>query len=145
MQRVHIGIPVSDLAASVAFYRQLFDSPPSKERGDYANFRLEAPPIHLAINLSPDKARSGADRHHFGVELPDAAALAAWTARLRDAGLPLVEQRDEECCYATADKTWATDPDGHRWELWVRTGEAARRESAKGCCAPAPTPAGGCC
>ncbi|MEO0605737.1 MAG: hypothetical protein AAF211_30170 [Myxococcota bacterium] len=28
------------------------------------------------------------------------------------------------CCYAVGDKFWATDPDGHEWELWVRTADA---------------------
>ena len=55
------------------------------------------------------------------------------------------------CCYAVQDKFWATDPDGHRWEVFVVTqAEAAvhsenRTVTAPACCpqpdnstAPAP-------
>jgi catechol 2,3-dioxygenase-like lactoylglutathione lyase family enzyme len=133
--RVHISLPVSDLAASIDFYRRLFGTAPSKERSDYANFRLDSPAIHLSLCPSASAAASSAHQH-FGVELPDAASLAAWTDRLEASGLAVREEKGETCCYAVADKTWATDPDGHPWELWVRTADADQRSgSSPACCA----------
>ena len=62
------------------------------------------------------------------------------------------------CCYATKTETWVTDPDGAKWEWYVKTGDAEQMtnqvlgEAAATCCAPAaadePVPvgsAGGCC
>lgn len=135
-QRVHISVPSSDLAASVGFYRALFGTEPSKLRDDYANFRLDVPPIHLAIVADPSRAAERADRHHFGVEVPDRPTLEAWAARLEAAGVPTRREIDQACCYARADKAWLTDPDGHAWELWVRTGEADQLEPpTSDCCA----------
>jgi catechol 2,3-dioxygenase-like lactoylglutathione lyase family enzyme len=126
-QRVHISVPATDLAASIRFYSELFGTPPSKERDDYANFRLDSPPIHLAIvRASTDEP--GADRHHFGVEVESKEALGAWMSRLEELGVPMRKEVDQACCYARADKAWLSDPDGHAWELWVRTGEADRLE-----------------
>ena len=135
--RVHVSLPVSDLDASIAFYENLFATKVSKRRDDYANFRLDEPGIHLALNVSPKEAETGADRHHFGVELDDHKTLSTWTKRLVRAGKPIKEEAEAGCCYAKADKTWASDPDGHAWELWVRTGEYdAREPKESGCCEP---------
>lgn len=134
--RVHISLPVRDLDASVAFYATLFDQPVTKLRDDYANFRLDLPPIHLA--LVPGDAAVGGAHSHFGIELPDAPTFAAWRERLRDAGAAGREQDNAVCCYASARKVWLTDPDGNEWEVWVRTGEAERMaERDSGCCAAA--------
>lgn len=133
-QRVHISVPTSDLEASVSFYTLLFGTPPSKRRDDYANFRLDRPPIHLAIVADPARAAEPADRHHFGIEVADSPALESWAARLEAAGLATRREIDQACCYARADKAWLTDPDGHRWELWVRTGEADRLQPESACC-----------
>ena len=134
-QRVHISVPSSDLEASIAFYRELFGTEPSKRRDDYANFRLDLPPIHLAIVADPGRAAAPADRHHFGIELPDSETFDAWAARLEAAGLVRRRETDETCCYARADKAWLADPDGHAWELWVRTGEAdSLKSSSTACC-----------
>jgi catechol 2,3-dioxygenase-like lactoylglutathione lyase family enzyme len=134
-QRVHISVPASNLEASVGFYRSLFGVEPSKLRGDYANFRLDAPPIHLAVVGSAAATQPGADRHHFGIEVPTRDELESWLARLDDLGRPMRRELDQACCYARADKAWLTDPDGHAWELWVRTGEADRLEpESQACC-----------
>ena len=53
---------------------------------------------------------------------------------------------DTTCCYATKTETWVTDPDGARWEWYVKTGDAEqmsastrRAESGAACCAPGST------
>ena len=147
-QRVHISVPSSNIDASVSFYRSLFGTGPSKLRDDYANFRLETPPIHLAIVHAPERASEPADRHHFGVEVASGKALSEWIARLESAGVPMRREIDEACCYARADKAWLADPDGHAWELWVRTGESETLESSSTkCCVPkeSESESSGCC
>lgn len=140
--RIHISLNVSDLDASVAFYERLFGAPVTKRRPDYANFRLDVPPVHLALQPTRAQAHPTAPtatsaHSHFGVELPDAATFTAWQSRLHGSGVDLVDEQNATCCYATADKTWATDPDGNSWEVWVRTGEAERLAPAQGGCCQA--------
>ena len=119
--RIHVSLPVTDLSAAVAFYQRLFGQPASKQREDYANFRLDDPPIHLALVLSRAAPADRGAQHH-GIELGSHEALRQWRDRLADTD-PVVEEADARCCYARGDKFWAQDPDGRRWEVWVRTGE----------------------
>lgn len=141
--RVHISLPVSDLQASLSFYEQLFGQPPSKIRDGYANFRLDQPPIHLALEQA---ARGGAAKagdvagthSHFGIELPDRVTFQTWRDRLRQAEAQGRDEQDAVCCYARAEKVWLSDPDGNPWEVWVRTGEAEQmRSSQTECCVAA--------
>ena len=120
--RIHISLRVKNLEASMAFYEQLFGKRASKVRHDYVNFRLQDPPIHLALTerLS-DTPGSGVS--HFGVELEDHGVLQKWRDRLNEHSILHYQEDSAQCCYAVADKVWATDPDGYRWEIWVRTGD----------------------
>lgn len=155
--RVHVSVPVSNLEQSIAFYRGLFGTEPSKVRDDYANFRLNEPPIHLALVASGEDATPPGGVHHHGFEVETSEALAAWRARLDDHKVEYRVEDAKVCCYALADKLWVSDPDGNPWELWVRTGDAATMldtASEEVCCAPEPdaapapsepTTKGGCC
>jgi catechol-2,3-dioxygenase len=140
--RVHISLAVKDLETSLKFYENLFGQPPTKVREDYANFRLDHPAIHLALEQAPTTAKdpigSSTTHSHFGVELPDLETFSAWRERLRETG---AEGRDEEgavCCYARAEKVWLADPDQNAWEIWVRTGEVEQMHSdTSECCVAA--------
>jgi len=121
--RVHISLPVTDLAKSQAFYSSLFGVPASKVKTGYLNFRLNEPAIHLA--LMQQETAMPHPQQHFGIELPDSEVFAAWEQRgMKAEGARAIEpEPNANCCYARANKLWLTDPDGHRWELWHRTGE----------------------
>ena len=121
--RVHISLPVSNLARSQAFYSSLFGQAASKVKADYLNFRLDQPAIHLALVQSDQAAPHPGQ--HYGVELPDAEIFAEWESRAGQVihAESVAPEADAKCCYARAEKVWLTDPDGHRWELWHRTGE----------------------
>lgn len=119
--RIHISLNVSSLKDSIGFYTALFGQGASKTRDDYANFRLDEPPIHLALQKSGPIGRAGVS--HVGVELPDAEVLGLWRARLEESGATFEVEDKAACCYARADKLWLSDPDGYRWEVWVRTGD----------------------
>jgi catechol 2,3-dioxygenase-like lactoylglutathione lyase family enzyme len=120
--RVHISLPVNDLEKSRDFYHALFNQPASKEKDDYINFRLDEPAIHLSLIRGQSRPDHGCE--HFGVELPTAEEFSDWERRLTKRVPELAEREPgAECCYAKANKVWLTDPDGHRWEIWHRTGE----------------------
>lgn len=126
--RTHINIPVADLDASVQFYSNVFGTEPSKLKEDYANFRLDIPPLHLALVHQPDtqsKDVTNGFEQHFGVEIMQDSELYTWKDRLVQAGvLPHLEQENVTCCYAVANKFWVHDPDGNEWEFWVRHEDA---------------------
>ena len=121
--RVHISLLVRDLAASTRFYATLFGCAPSKARRDYANWRLDAPAIHLAINHDPEREATST-KQHFGIEIESDETLDRWGARLDAAGLEPRREDQVTCCYAVANKYWVKDPDGNDWELWVRHEDA---------------------
>jgi catechol-2,3-dioxygenase len=135
--RIHVSLPVRDLEHSIGFYQKLFGRPVSKREPGYANFRLDEPPIHLALVQEldePDADRTGAS--HYGIEVASREELARWRSRLEEAGL-VGREENETCCYAVADKVWVSDPDGREWEVWVRLADASTmRSSTTTCCAP---------
>lgn len=120
--RVHISLPARNLQRSRTFYQALFDQPPSKEKPDYINFRLDEPAIHLSLIQSESVPQRGCE--HFGIELPTPEVFEAWEKRLTETVPELAEREPgAKCCYARADKVWLSDPDGNRWEIWHRTGD----------------------
>jgi catechol 2,3-dioxygenase-like lactoylglutathione lyase family enzyme len=121
--RVHISLPVRNLDKSRAFYSGLFGAPATKVKDDYLNFRLDEPAIHLALVQSDTGVPNSSQ--HYGVELPDAETFATWEKRAGgvESAIAVDPEPEAKCCYARANKVWLTDPDGHRWEIWHRTGE----------------------
>lgn len=103
---------------------------------------LEVSDIESAVGIysrlfqhEPTKVRS--DYANFRHKLSD------WLSKAEGSGLSPRIEENVTCCYATANKFWAQDPDGHEWEFWVRSGEADSmhgvepepREKVQ-CCAP---------
>lgn len=142
--RIHVSLPVRDLAASIRFYETFFGAPASKRESNYANFRLDEPPIHLALVESPE---AEADQtQHYGIEVPSREELARWRDRATAAEIVQRVESEQTCCYALADKIWVSDPEGRQWEVWVRLADAPTMTSSTGsCCAAAEGPKPSCC
>ena len=140
--RVHISLEVSDIANAVAFYSKLFQQQPTKLRDDYANFRMESPSLHLSLVHQPGRSPEAHSNRHYGIELFSDERLEGWLDVAKKDGLQPRIEENITCCYATANKFWTKDPDGHEWEFWVRHGEAEVMHEApkavkpKACCAP---------
>jgi catechol 2,3-dioxygenase-like lactoylglutathione lyase family enzyme len=141
VSRVQLALNVSDLDQAVEFYSRLFDSEPAKRRPGYANFAIADPPLKLVLF----EGAEGGTLNHLGVETEQAEEVVAAEARLSDTGLDTTGVDDTVCCYATKTETWVSDPDGARWEWYVKTGDAEQMtnhvtsddESAV-CCAAEP-------
>jgi catechol 2,3-dioxygenase-like lactoylglutathione lyase family enzyme len=58
--RIHINLSVRDIEASKAFYAELFGAGPTKTREGYANWRLDAPALHLAASMATVRSPSAA-------------------------------------------------------------------------------------
>jgi len=110
--RLQLALNVRDLEEAVQFYSELFDTRPSKRKPGYANFAIEQPPLKLVLFEQPDAPE------RLGVEVFDDAEVTAATERLHEAGLADLVEDETTCCYAKADKVWAREPQGLRWEFY---------------------------
>jgi catechol 2,3-dioxygenase-like lactoylglutathione lyase family enzyme len=117
MSRVQLALNVNDIDEAISFYSKLFGTEPAKRRPGYANFAIDQPPLKLVLLENPGQ---GGTLNHLGVEVTDADAVDAEQARLAQAGLAAVDERDTTCCYARQDKFWVTGtPGGERWEIYT--------------------------
>jgi catechol 2,3-dioxygenase-like lactoylglutathione lyase family enzyme len=120
MSRVQLALNVSDLDAAVAFYSRLFGTEAAKRRPGYANFAIADPPLKLVLFEAPE----GGTLNHLGVETETADEVVAAEHRLAGTGMTTSGVDDTTCCYATKTETWVADPDGARWEWYVKTGDS---------------------
>ena len=129
--RVQLALNVTDLDASIDFYRKLLGAEPAKRKPGYANFAVDAPPLKLVLIENPE----GGTINHLGVEVADTARVNAAADRLDLSGLATDIEDGVACCYAVQDKVWVSAPDGEQWEYYTVLDDAevmAQDESA--CC-----------
>jgi catechol 2,3-dioxygenase-like lactoylglutathione lyase family enzyme len=150
VSRVQLALNVDDIDEAVAFYSKLLGTGPAKRRPGYANFAVAEPPLKLVLLENPGQ---GGSLNHLGIEVGDVATVDAEQARLAEAGLAAVPERDTTCCYARQDKFWVRGaPGGERWEIyavladsptfWGEDGGQGWTEAEAALDAPAP---GQCC
>jgi len=120
MSRIQLALNVTDVDAAVDFYSKLFATPVAKRKPGYANFEIAEPPLKLVLIEAPE----GGTLNHLGVETETGDEVVAAETRLADEGVATTGVDDTVCCYATKTETWVTDPDGARWEWYVKTGDA---------------------
>lgn len=120
MRRIHIGLTVKNLDASIQFYRGLFGAEPSVSKPDYAKWMLEDPRVNFSITTRCGTARDV----HFGIQVESADELQETAGRLRQAGRQVVEEPGAVCCYHRSEKAWVADPQSLLWETFLTVGEA---------------------
>lgn len=120
MSRLQLALNVSNLDEAIAFYSKLFGTEPAKIKPGYANFAIADPPLKLVLFESTE----GGTLNHLGVETESADGVVAAEQRLRTTGLETTGVDDTICCFAEKVETWVTDPDGARWEWYVKTADA---------------------
>jgi len=125
--RVHVHLHVRDLARSREFYTAFLGAP-VKVKPDYAKFLPEFGPLNLALTPGGEAGRGTVG--HMGLQLGSSAEVRAQLARVRSAGLPVLEEMNVECCHANQDKFWVTDPDGVRWEVYHLNFDVEEEERA---------------
>jgi catechol 2,3-dioxygenase-like lactoylglutathione lyase family enzyme len=117
-RKVHVALNVTDVNRSVEFYRAVFGLEPVKLKPGYAKFDLLEPPLNLTLNHQGTIDGQGA-LNHLGIEVSNSAEVLAAKERLIQAGLTTADEMNVDCCFALQDKTWITDPDGYRWEIFT--------------------------
>ena len=150
MKRFHVHVAVADLEQTITFYSTLFGGAPSVRKPDYAKWMLDDPRINFAVSQ-----RTGTlGVNHLGLQVDSGAELAALRAQLLRADNALVEESGAQCCYATSDKYWITDPQGVAWETFHSLGaipvyadNSEKAAAAPACCTPEPAAkkAASCC
>jgi catechol 2,3-dioxygenase-like lactoylglutathione lyase family enzyme len=114
----HVSINVRNVERSIDFYRRMFGIEPSKVRTGYAKFDVASPALNLALNEVPHLADAGA-LSHLGIQVAGTDDVLEMRQRWAEAGLITRDEMKTDCCYATQDKTWVSDPDGNEWEAFV--------------------------
>ena len=114
--RLQLALNVKDLDAAVDFYSKMFGVAVNKREPGYANFAIENPPLKLVLFELPEAPER---LNHLGVEVFEDEDVTAATNRLESAGMEHLVEDETTCCYAKANKVWAQEPDGARWE-WYR-------------------------
>src|ERR1044072_313915 len=96
--RFHLSLNVvpDRLEEMEQFYAALFGTAPAKRKPGYVKFDL-------------------AQR---GTQLFTDEALQPARTRITAAGLPIREEPEVDCCYATQNKFWVTDPAGRQVEVF---------------------------
>ena len=122
MSRVQLAINVTDLDKAIAFYSRLFGATPAKVKPGYANFAIADTPLKLVLFEGPE----GATLNHLGVEVETAEEVASAERRLRADGLETTGVEETVCCFAEKTETWLADPDGARWEWYVKSGDVGQ-------------------
>ncbi len=120
--RLQLALNVSDLDAAVDFYSKMFGAKVNKRKPGYANFAIDEPPLKLVLFEVPDASER---LNHLGVEVFEDEDVSQATERLRGAGMDHLVEDETTCCYAKANKVWATEPDGMRWEWYKVLADSA--------------------
>ncbi|HEX6353073.1 VOC family protein [Actinophytocola sp.] len=129
----HIGLNVTDLGRSIAFYRTVFDFDVLGEQteGDRRYAFLGRDGALVVTLWEQSGGRFATDLpglHHLSFEVPDIEAVHRAETTLRDLGVALVHDgivpHGEG---ASSGGVFFTDPDGVRLEIYAPTGA----ESAK--------------
>lgn len=141
MNRFHVHVNVRELGQAIRFYSDLFGAQPSVVKPDYAKWMLDDPRLNFAIS----ERAEAAGLHHLGLQVDSPAELAVVHDRLESAGRKLSEVGTVDCCYATSDKGWVSDPAGLRWETFFTHGPATTYGDGTHESAPVAAPAKSCC
>jgi catechol 2,3-dioxygenase-like lactoylglutathione lyase family enzyme len=156
--KAHLALNVTNVEVSLVFYRKLLGIEPSKVRTGYAKFDVQNPPLNLTLNQHAFNERGALS--HLGIQVSSTDDVLAIRERWTEAGLLTRDEMQTNCCYALQDKTWARDPDGNDWEVFVvhednlaetapcecgttvvepvSNTEVLKVESAAACCTPTP-------
>ncbi len=136
----HISINVSDVAASIAFYKAFFGSEPIKVREGYAKFELQNPKLNFTLNETSKPLQGEHILNHLGFQVGSTDDVLMMRLRLKQAGITTEDEMQTTCCYAVQDKIWIKDPNGINWEVFVVLSDADsyRNTTASGgaCCTP---------
>jgi catechol 2,3-dioxygenase-like lactoylglutathione lyase family enzyme len=140
--RMHISYYVSNLTNTVNFYNTFFGKQADKVKAGYAKYVLEKPSLVISFIEHPDKVQN--QFGHLGFQVESQEEMNNRLAVAKEQGIVSKEEMGTNCCYATQDKFWVSDPDGYQWEVYyfhndVEVGSPHYEQQQKAdeaCCSP---------
>ncbi len=138
--RMHVSLYVSDIAKTTEFYTALFGQAPDKIKSGYTRFTIPKPALVISFLENAERVQSNFG--HLGIQLETLKEVTERLENLKPLGLVSKEEMGVYCCYALQDKFWATDPDGHQWEMYYFHEDVEfndpkyAAEDATACCTP---------
>ena len=114
--RMHVSLYVSNIEQTVAFYDKFFGRPASKIKDKYAKYMLSSPALVISFIENPSRVQSNFG--HLGIQVETKEQMEQELEKARSMNIVSKEEIGTACCYAVQDKFWATDPDGHQWEVY---------------------------
>ena len=99
--KVHLHLHVSDLTKSREFYERFLGGSPVKVKEGYVKFLPQWAPVNLALSTGGQIGAGTID--HVGVQVDSVETVMAELARVKTAGLPVVEEMGVNCCHANQD------------------------------------------
>jgi hypothetical protein len=118
MKRFHLHVSVGNLDESIQFYSMLFAEQPTVRQSDYAKWMLADPRMNFAISTH----RQPIGVNHLGFQVDSDDELRGMQSQLLAADSQMIQEKEQACCYAKADKYWVTDPTGIAWETFHTLG-----------------------
>jgi hypothetical protein len=104
------------MAETINFYNLFFGKSPEKIRRGYSKYILDEPSLIISFVENPERVKQNFG--HLGFQVESIAELNERLERAQNAGLLTREETGTNCCYATQDKFWVTDPDNVQWEVY---------------------------
>jgi predicted lactoylglutathione lyase len=139
IMKTHISLNVSNVKNSIEFYSKMLCIEPMKVRDDYAKFDAVNPPLNLTMNQV--NFERGGSLSHLGLQVESSSEVLEIGKRWAENGLITLDEMKTDCCYALQDKTWVSDPDGNRWEVFVVLENTQDKDiAASACCTPPANP-----
>ncbi len=107
---MHLNLDVRDLDVSERFYRDVLGMPIERRE---ASLAIRQPGFFLVLARGEPKMGGS---FHFGFRVATKPDVDAWFARLRDAGVPIV---NEPASAGTVYVGRVCDPDGYGIEIYA--------------------------
>jgi Lactoylglutathione lyase and related lyases len=132
--KAHLAINVTNVDASIDFYKAMLGIEPSKVRTGYAKFDVQNPPLNLTLNETKFNERGALS--HLGIQVATTDDVLGLREQWIERGLLPRDEMQTECCYALQDKAWVHDPDGNEWEVFavLEDNLPQKSENVNGCC-----------
>jgi catechol 2,3-dioxygenase-like lactoylglutathione lyase family enzyme len=136
----HLAINVTNVEASIDFYKKMFGIEPAKVRTGYAKFDVQDPALNFTLNQVPFAERGALS--HLGIQVGGTEDVVTLRDLWKERGLLPRDEMQTDCCYALQDKAWVSDPDGNEWEVFTVLEDNLHQTDANvggstACCAPA--------
>jgi predicted enzyme related to lactoylglutathione lyase len=143
--RMHVSLYVKNIYQTADFYSKFFGQDPDKIKADYCKFTLEKPSLIISFVQNEEKVSD--QFGHLGIQIDSLEELKTRMDDMNLQNIDILEEMGTNCCYASQDKFWVTDPNGYMWEVYYFHKDVEfndprnQTEAAQACCTPEATEA----